>query len=163
MSAPAITVIELQDLPPPEPNLQDVVILRVDHTTFVTYRVNPYTGHPLQGHVLIRLIGCNTFQGGGPNDEALGGHPAARFGLQCYEVQEVVNSPWIPERLRISNKHGTADPEWVARFRHIVFAFKEGLLECIVKGYEIVGAFPTRREALQRALDLSPVDPDDPV
>ena len=156
------SVVELSDLPPPEPNTQDVVLLRVDHATFVTYEVNPYSGHPMQGHVLIRLLACTTFQGGGPNDDALDNHPAAHFGLRPYAVQEVVNSPWITERLRIQNKDGVASPEMVQSCRHIVFAFKEGLLECIIRGYEVVGVFTTRKEALLRAVELSPPLPDDP-
>jgi hypothetical protein len=71
---------------------------------------------------------------GGPNDEALGGHPLYEYGLKHYSIHRVENSPWLEELERQNSVH----PQHSAiRFRaskvHYIFALKEETVECLVR------------------------------
>jgi hypothetical protein len=69
------------------------------HGTYVTV-VSPRDTHPGL-FVVIELLGCADIRFGGPNDEAIEGHPLHGRGLAAYRAHEVINSAWIEERIRI--------------------------------------------------------------
>lgn len=147
-------VEEVGDLPPAEPNMQDVDLLSVGHRTFLTYRVNPFTVDPRQGQALVKFVRCMQFQGGAPNDEALHNHPLFAHGLRPYAIHRVTNSPWAAERLRIADRVGRVNPERLAEMTHYVCAFKEGTFECLAHAHALIGMFPSRKAAFLQALEL---------
>ena len=71
-----------------------------------------------------------TVKVGGPNDEALRGHPLHRFGLQPYTIHRVEHSPWLDELERQNAIHPRHS---AVRFRankvHYLFALKEETVE----------------------------------
>ena len=70
---------------------------------------------------------------GGPNDEAHGGHPLARFGLGIYGLYEVENSPWISEQ-RIANKvHPSHSDALFDSKKHYIACFKDVKLESVCR------------------------------
>jgi hypothetical protein len=155
-SAEGPRVVELTDLPPAEPNCQTVNFVCAGGRVRLIYEVNPFLRPPKgtrgadPSFVVVDLGHCYSLATG-PNDEALGNHPMAKHGLQAYAIQEVVNSPWIADRVRVLHKDGIIDPRIHAGLRHFVFAFKEGLFECLARGYRVVGTFPTEDDAWQAA------------
>ncbi|MCC7478291.1 hypothetical protein IT575_07500 [bacterium] len=74
---------------------------------------------------------------GGPNDEALHGHPLYERGLGSYGVYEVLGSD-LPKALeRINSVHHSHDPEQFEGLRHLIFTFHDGAIECVTYGYSI--------------------------
>jgi hypothetical protein len=55
--------------------------------------------------VVIELRGCAEIRLGGPNDEALNGHPLYSKGLVHYRAHEVFNSAWIETAIRVNSAH----------------------------------------------------------
>lgn len=69
-------------------------------------------------------------------DEALGGHPLARAGLQHYSVHEVHGSTLISELERRNSVHPRHDRASHLSRRHFVFTFHDSTLECVVPAEE---------------------------
>jgi hypothetical protein len=83
-------------------------------------------------YAVVRFPLCSYFAFGAPNDEALGGHPLARVGLQHYAVHEVHGSALVRELERRNSIHPRHDPAlWLSK-RHFVFTFQDSTLECVV-------------------------------
>jgi len=76
---------------------------------------------------------------GYPNDEALGAHPMAKFGLGFYGFFEVKNSPWIDE-LRNLNRaaHERHTDSMYSNYRHYIARFKDVTLDVISRPFEEV-------------------------
>jgi hypothetical protein len=92
---------------------------------------------------------------GGPNDEALNGHPLYNYGLQPYSIHRIEDSPWLDALDRQNAAHPLHSS---ARFRdskvHYLFALKEETIECVVAERDIVTTvvevFDSREDALRR-------------
>jgi hypothetical protein len=70
---------------------------------------------------------------GGPNDEALNGHPLYEFGLQPYSIHRIDNSPWLQELERQNAVHPLHNRDRFLKSKvHYLFALKEETIECIV-------------------------------
>lgn len=71
---------------------------------------------------------------GGPNDEALSGHPLYQYGLRPYSIHRIENSPRLDELERQNSLHPSHSS---VRFReskvHYIFALKEETIECLVR------------------------------
>jgi hypothetical protein len=82
---------------------------------------------------VITFPNWSDVKAGGPNDEALGGHPLYEYGLKHYSIHRVENSPWLDELDRQNSAHPQHSS---ARFRaskvHYIFALKEETVECLV-------------------------------
>ena len=73
---------------------------------------------------------------GYPNDEAMGAHPMAKYGLGFYGLFEVKNSPWIIE-IRNSNRiHPGHDDNMYSNYNHYVARFKDVTLDVICSKME---------------------------
>ena len=70
---------------------------------------------------------------GGPNDEAHGGHPLAKYGLGFYGLFEVENSPWIDEMMVANRVHPRHSDSLFAGYRHYVACFKDIKFESICR------------------------------
>jgi hypothetical protein len=72
---------------------------------------------------------------GGPNDEAIAGHPLSGRGLRAYCAHRVVNSEWITAQERINSVHHLHRGGWHERLNHYVFCFHDETFECLAEGY----------------------------
>ncbi|MCL2091171.1 MAG: hypothetical protein FWH11_08130 [Micrococcales bacterium] len=96
--------------------------------------VQPGSPEPaLLGTVTFRLVHAIKF--GGPNDEALEGHPLAGKGLQVYSAHRVVNSRWITAEEQVNSVHPQHRGGWHDRLNHYVLCFHDQTLECLAEGF----------------------------
>jgi hypothetical protein len=72
---------------------------------------------------------------GGPNDEAIEGHPLHGKGLRTYAAHQVVNSRWITEAERVNSVHPHHRSGWHDRLNHYVFCFHDETFECLAEGF----------------------------
>ena len=70
---------------------------------------------------------------GGPNDEAHGGHPLAKYGLGFYGLYEVENSPWISEMMRANRVHPRHSDSLFDGRKHYVACFKDVKFESVCR------------------------------
>lgn len=71
------------------------------------------------------------FKFGHPNDEVLGAHPMAKYGLGYYGIFEVLNSPWI-EELKIGNRiHPSHSDSMFDDYKHFIITYKDNTLDVI--------------------------------
>lgn len=119
-------VVQLRDWPTPSSVPSPIVI--ADDTRLLLRYITT------DSHVaVIKFPLVDTFQFGFPNDEALGGHPLAKRGLQFYSVHRVENSTWIDElerRNSVHPRHSKAD--FMKDRVHYIFTFQDSTLECVV-------------------------------
>lgn len=92
---------------------------------------------------------------GGPNDEALHGHPLYNLGLRHYSIHKIHQSPWL-QQLETQNavhpSHSRA--AFLLGKVHYLFALKEQVIECIVSQppNPVVKVFQSRAIAIQHAV-----------
>jgi hypothetical protein len=97
--------------------------------------VSPADAHP-SPLVVIELWGCAQIRFGGPNDEAIEGHPLHGKGLAGYRAHEVVNSAWIEDAIRVNSVHPSHSDAPFRRLRHYVLLFHDEMLEALARGIE---------------------------
>lgn len=78
---------------------------------------------------------------GPPNEEAIGGHPLAKYGLSPWAAFEVSNSEWIKELCKRNSIHPYHKDSMFEDYRHFIFTFHDTTFEVLAKGYvaEILG------------------------
>jgi hypothetical protein len=125
-------VIPVEDAPspavPPNP-----VVLAGDLDLFLAYQAAPGTGL-----VLIDFEHPAAHYFGGPNDEALHGHPLKARGLDYYGAFEVYNSSWIRALERLNRAHPRHDPRRFDGLRHFIFTFQDETFECVSRSMRIL-------------------------
>jgi hypothetical protein len=92
---------------------------------------------------------------GGPNDEALHGHPLYDLGLEHYSIHRIGQSAWLSELERQNSVHSLHSRErFLEGKAHYLFALKEEVVECIVSESEpvLVEVFQSRAAALRHAM-----------
>jgi hypothetical protein len=102
--------------------------------TYVTV-VSPSDAHESL-FVVIEFTGCRDVRFGGPNDEALAGHPLYGRGLQGYQAHEVVNSRWIEHVITVNSVHPQHSTALFDGLRHFVLLFHDETLEALATGIE---------------------------
>src|SRR5688572_14840014 len=76
------------------------------------------------------------FKYGSPNDESMGSHPMAKYGLGFYGLFEVKNSFWIIE-LRNGNRiHPRHKDEDFSNYKHYIARFKDVTLDVVSSGFK---------------------------
>jgi hypothetical protein len=98
--------------------------------------------------VVIEMWGCAELRFGGPNDEAIAGHPLHRKGLDGYRAHEVVNSAWIEDAIRVNSVHPHHSDGPFRRLHHYVLLFHDEMLEALAGGIEARLTEGTMREIL---------------
>lgn len=88
---------------------------------------------------ILRFDGVLQFRLGYPNDEALHGHPLAKFGLKHYAACLVENSPLLAEIENQNRVHAAFRPGLYDKFRHWVVTFHDETLEVVALRAELVG------------------------
>jgi hypothetical protein len=72
---------------------------------------------------------------GGPNDEAIEGHPLHGKGLRTYAAHQVLNSRWIAEAEQVNSVHPHHRGGWHDRLNHYLFCFHDETFECLAEGF----------------------------
>ena len=86
--------------------------------------------------VVIELRGCAEIRFGGPNDEALHGHPLHGRGLAGYRAHEVVNSAWIEDAIKVNSVHPHHSDAPFRQLHHYALLFHDEMLEALARGIE---------------------------
>lgn len=102
--------------------------------TYVTV-VSPADENPSL-FVVIELWGCHDVRLGGPNDEALHGHPLYGKGLAGYQAHEVLNSAWIEEAIKVNSVHPQHSDTPFRQLHHYVLLFHDEMAEALAAGIE---------------------------
>jgi hypothetical protein len=85
---------------------------------------------------------------GGPNDEARGGHPMAKYGLGLYGLYVVENSPWIREMMAANRTHPRHSDSMFGRDKHYIACFKDVMFESVCREVREVTLTKSEIEAL---------------
>lgn len=91
---------------------------------------------------------CADLRLGGPNDEALNGHPLYGKGLVGYKLNEVHNSDWIEHVIRVNSVHPQHRDEPYRRLRHFVLPFHDEMVEVLAESIETTKVTGTLRGVL---------------
>jgi hypothetical protein len=102
--------------------------------TYVTM-VSPADQHPSL-FVVLELRGCQEIRFGGPNDEAIAGHPLHGRGLASYRAHEVLNSAWIEEAIRVNSVHPHHSDAPFRQLHHYALLFHDEMIEALARGIE---------------------------
>lgn len=124
MASPVVTVLDSW----PEPSsVPEAVLFATETQLFLRYSTSG------DETAIVHFPLVDTFQFGAPNDEALGGHPLAKYGLKFYSVHRIDNSPWIADLEQRNSVHPGHNREKYFKDRvHYVFTFQDSTLECVV-------------------------------
>jgi hypothetical protein len=101
-----------------------------------------YVGDRVMPHgtvAVLRFEGVLQFRLGYPNDEALQGHPLAKFKLEPYAAYLVENSPLIAEIENQNRVHPAFRPGMYSKFRHWIITFHDETLEVVAQRAAVVG------------------------
>ena len=97
-----------------------------------------------ESFAVVRFERWTDVRAGGPNDEALYGHPLYKYGLKHYSVHRIDPSPWLVDLEKQNSVHPRHSSKlFMERKVHYLFALKEETVECIVVQDE--GALPDIR------------------
>lgn len=103
-----------------------------DEGLFVAYIVSePMFNGDLEEFAIVEFCGVLQHTFGYPNDEALGGHPLYSSGLQFYEFNEVLESPYVTELGRRNAMSFPGTEQHYDKFRHWIVTFHDETLEVI--------------------------------
>jgi hypothetical protein len=106
---------------------------------------------------VVEFHGVHSVRFGGPNDEALAGHPLSGKGLRAYAAHRMLNSHWIGDQERINSVHPRHRGGWADRLTHYVFCFHDETLECLASSItterSLSSPAAVLHDLLRRALD----------
>jgi len=94
--------------------------------------------------LVIEIARCHDIRYGGPNDEAIHGHPLHGKGLSSYRVHEVHNSEWLESVIRVNAVHPHHSDEPFRRLHHYVLSFHDEMIEALgqnIQATRVVGTF----------------------
>jgi hypothetical protein len=120
--------------------------------------VSPADEHPAP-FVVTEMWACAEVRFGGPNDEAIGGHPLHGKGLEGYRAHEVVNSAWIEEAIKVNSVHPQHSDAPFRLLRHYALLFHDEMLEALAGGIEsrlVTGTMAAILEGLAGTLTGQP-------
>ncbi|MEM7358924.1 MAG: hypothetical protein AAF431_07500 [Pseudomonadota bacterium] len=103
-------------------------------------------------HAVIYFDGVLQHTFGYPNDEALGGHPLYKFGLNFYAINLVHNSPVLDNLGSLNAKTFPGSEKHFLSFNHWIVSFHDETLEVIGRSIEFIGTCEVddSKEALRR-------------
>jgi hypothetical protein len=115
--------------------------------TYVTV-VSPADQHPSL-FVVLELRGCHEIRFGGPNDEAIEGHPLHGRGLAGYGAHEVLNSAWIEDAIKVNSVHPNHSDAPFRQLHHYALLFHDEMIEALAQDIESRLVTGTMRAILQ--------------
>lgn len=127
--------VELTDVPQCDSGAPMPQVLGDGHTVWLSYFLG---GNGFStDRAVLRFSGVDSVSFGGPNEEALHGHPLWGKGLTFYSFHEVIGSLWVATRERENSVHEHHRRVRFARLRHFVFTFHDETFECLADGYGV--------------------------
>ncbi|QIK66736.1 hypothetical protein G7072_10650 [Nocardioides sp. HDW12B] len=106
------------------------------------------------GMLEFTFSGCHSVKIGGPNDEALSGHPLFTRGLDGCGPHLVHNSEWIAEQEAINSVHEYHQGGWHERMNHYFFVFHDEVFEALAKSVDVRSHRATMAESLASAAQV---------
>lgn len=110
--------------------------------------------------LIIEIVGCHDVRMGGPNDEALHGHPLHGRGLCAYRLHEVRSSEWLEHARRVNSVHPGHSDESFRRLRHYVLPFHDEMVEALGRAIEVARVVGTVRGVLTDLVSRMTADAD---
>jgi hypothetical protein len=108
-------------------------------------------------HYVLIFSGVTHASMGAPNDEALGGHPLAKYGLRWYQFHVVEQSPLIAELERRNRVHHSHSAALFEGYQHFIITFQGETFEVVCREYnkQIVGGMSTKEVIMEQLKLLS--------
>ena len=145
-------VISIWREPPSLASNESPILHVTDSELVISYLIAPVAleNEAQEECAIVKFKQVSLFTYGYPNDEALGGHPLAKFGLNFYEFNIIKNSPKIKE-LREQNAISFPNYKSQSDSKHFVVTFQDKTLEVICQEAVYVDRHLTddRKEALK--------------
>ena len=91
-----------------------------------------------EGIATVKFSKYAQFKFGNPNDEAIEGHPLFDYGLQPYAIQEVENSKWVKELIKMNSVHPYHKDSMFENYQHYIFFFHDTCFEIVCEKFEIL-------------------------
>lgn len=113
--------------------------------TYVNVRSADEDVEPL---LVIEIHRCHDVRFGGPNDEAIHGHPLHGRGLVGYQANEVHNSEWLKSAIRVNSVHPYHSDEPFRRLHHYVLPFHDEMVEALGESITATRVMGTMRAVL---------------
>ena len=128
-------VYPLDEIPSPSAGAPMPLVLADEHRLVVAYR----TANQVKGddEVVLVTFDCMSCFFGGPNDEALSGHPLHGRGLQRYGAFVVRPSSWLSRTEEMNRVHPSHDPDAFGGWKHFILTFHDSLLECLAGSFAV--------------------------
>lgn len=128
---PEVEVQELTDLPKQDIDVPEPVVFSDELRTVLRY-----WSCDQDDRFAIVVFSPWALSMGGPNDEALHGHPLYERGMAWYKNYEITNSPWISALERANRMHRAHKASMYQNLRHIVMTFHDTLIEFVTHEYQ---------------------------
>jgi hypothetical protein len=84
----------------------------------------------------IEFSRCHSIKFGGPNNEAMNGHPLYGRGLEPYAAHVVHNSQWLEQERVINSVHPYHSDETYAQLNHYLLAFHDETFEALAQSID---------------------------
>ena len=132
-------VVEILEMPRPEPGAPCPLVLASEHAVVVSYWT--VETMPPEEYVPTVQIAFVTFQRphahhfGPPNEEAIAGHPLASLGLFPFACFRINTSSWIRQLEKMNSVHHNHLVAAFAALRHFVITFHDSTFECVAQGF----------------------------
>jgi hypothetical protein len=143
----SISLVSLDGVPAHSAGAPTPVLLADDDGLVLAYETAPANDEL----VILKFLRPYAHSFGPPNDEAVTGHPLAKYGLAPYGIFEVLQSPWSGALEKLNRAHPNHNAQKFASLRHFIFTFHDGLFECLATDVRVIARFPSGahdREAL---------------
>lgn len=129
------SVVELLNVPRPEPGAPCPVVFAEENRLVLSYRVvedpNYLPSTAPFGIVQFDRPYMHLF--GPPNEEAIGGHPLSGRGLYPCGAFRVDNSSLVRRLERMNSVHRYHDPKRFESLIHYIFTFHDSTFECVAE------------------------------
>ena len=133
----------LTNIPWPEAGASMPIVFSSENRIIVSYfpssrnvKLNQLIQSFENPFIIIKFLKYDSYMFGAPNDEALGGHPLAKRGLEPYGVHIVHNSSWIRKLERNNSIHPKHQPGSYHDLHHYIITFQDSTLECTSQDIE---------------------------
>ena len=132
-----IKLIEIKDLPQSCTGAPNPFVISNEHIVKVIYRLinQSIEEDDMDEFAVITFDSFDQYKFGQPNDEAIHGHPFAKYGLSAYSFYEVENSPWIEELRLMNSVHHRHSDKMFEGLKHIIATFHDRTFEIVCRKY----------------------------
>jgi hypothetical protein len=151
MTRQAIVVTEMTDIPQMDPGAPLPLVLADDYRVVLSYLLPSAATGPQCAAVCFDGVATHSL--GGPNDEALHGHPLWGYGLKHYAAFTIESSPLIERLEQINSAHPFHRPERFRALKHFVFTLHDSTFECVAASFHFTTANTEMASARLRLME----------